>query len=294
MNIFVVILTYNGYQDTSSCLKSLPILLDRSYRLHTVLVDNGSKQKELSALKLFLSRNKSIVNECHIKLLENGKNLGFAKGNNAGIRYSLDHEADFILLLNNDTIIEMNFLSNLLKLNEAISSPVVKFREFKDKPKMMYDLGGFVNWWTGRTYHINAYKEDLNKYTGKGPLEAEYVAGCCMLIRRDVFDAIGLLDEKYFIYFEDVDFCISAEKKGFKVIVDPKSVIYHKLGGSMDRWSKRAIYRNLLGNLIFITKHLGWRRLSGFAYLAGLTSKIIKDKIMDDYNRKWRGARRTL
>lgn len=287
--IYIVILNYNGFEDTAKLLPTINKLNSGKYKLQTILVDNGSNDRELRLLKKLL--NKSYKS---IRLIKNGKNLGFAKGNNIGIKYALDNGADYILLLNNDTKIEMNFLTNLLKLEFPISSPVVKFREFKDKPKLIYDLGGYVNWWTGRTYHLNAYKNDLIRFKKKNYIKADYVAGCCMLVKREVFEKIGHLDEKYFIYFEDVDFCITAIKNGFKVIVDPNSVIYHKLGGSMDRWSKRAIYRNLLGNFIFITKHLGWRRLTGYAYLAILTAKIVRDRIMEDYNRKWRGARHNI
>ena len=70
------------------------------------------------------------------------------------------------------------------------------------------------------------------------------------------------------------------------MIVDPTTVIYHKLGGSMDRWSNRAIYRNLLGNFIFITKHLSWKRIIGYAYLSVLTAKIIRDRLMGNVIKK--------
>jgi len=273
--IYIVILNYNGFADTRQCLETIFQLEDKSYQLSTLVIDNGSSIEELAMLKNFIKK----YYLANLRLIENKKNLGFAKGNNVGIRYALNHGADFVLLLNNDTKIQMNFLKNLIALDMPISSPIVKFREFKEHPKFIFDLGGFVNWWTGRTYHLNAYRETVDKYKSKKYLEVEYVAGCCMLIRRDVFEKIGLLDEKYFIYFEDVDFCITAKKKGFKVVVDPQGFIYHKLGGSMDRWSSRAIYRNLLGNFIFISKHLGWRRFTGYAYLLTLTGKILFDRI---------------
>lgn len=290
-NIFVVILNYNGFEDTRKCLETIHILRDKSYRLTTVIVDNGSGTEELKNLKTLIK-----IKYPGIILLENGKNLGFARGNNVGIRFALAKGADFVFILNNDTLMEMNFLRNLVRMAHPISSPVVRFREFADKPKMMYDLGGFVNWWTGRTYHLNAYDEDLAKYSKEKFLVVDYVAGCSMLVRKDVFERIGLLDEKYFIYFEDVDFCVTAQKNGFQVIVDREGYIYHKLGGSMDRWSNRAIYRNLTGNFIFITKHLGWRRLTGYVYLWVLTAKIIRDRILNHFSiaktdKNWKGSK---
>jgi len=270
--IYILILNYNGYDDTEKCLKTLYKLEDNSYEIEKVVVDNGSSHDQLKSLKNFLSEFKLI------KLIENKKNLGFAKGNNVGIKYALDNGADYILLLNNDTKIEMNFLENLIKLDYPISSPVVKFREFKENPKLIYDLGGYVNWWTGRTTHLNLYGKEYKK-KNNGVVECDYVAGCCMLVKREVFERIGLLDERYFIYFEDVDFCVTAKKNGFKVAVDKESVIWHKLGGSMDRWSNRAIYHHLVGNFIFITKHLGWRRITGYSYLFILTAKIVFDRV---------------
>ena len=294
--IFIIILNYNGFDDTAKCLQTLYLLKNKSYILKTVIVDNGSSQVQLNKLKKFLD------DFTDIELIENGKNLGFAKGNNNGIRYALNHQADFILLLNNDTKIEMNFLKKLLFLAAPISSPVVKFREFRDKPKLIYDLGGYVNWTTGRTTHLNAYAGERKLFQDKEFIEVDYVAGCCMLVKEEVFQKIGLLDEKYFIYFEDVDFCVTAKRQGFRVIVDPKSIVYHKLGGSMDRWSKRAIFHNLFSNFIFITKHLEWRIFFGYAYLFFLTAKIVRDRIAENLlpyinrsfntkgRRKWKGA----
>ncbi|OGG26786.1 hypothetical protein A2960_01285 [Candidatus Gottesmanbacteria bacterium RIFCSPLOWO2_01_FULL_39_12b] len=290
--IFLVILNFNGKEDTVKCLKTIHLLEDKSYYLNTLIVDNGSRTDEITGLKSFLNDpvNKKNFHFKNILLIENQKNLGFAAGNNVGIRYALNHEAEYVLLLNNDTKVEMNFLKNLVILDLPLSSPIVKFREFKDKPKLIFDLGGYVNWWTGRTYHLNAYLDEIKRFKSDKYLEVDYVAGCCMLVKKEVFERIGLLDQKYFIYFEDVDFCVTAKKYGYKVAVDPKGEIYHKLGGSMDRWSNRAIFHNLLGNFIFITKHMGLRRITGYTYLLLLTLKIIRDRIGDKANHDWKGA----
>uniref|UniRef100_A0A7C4QXC5 Glycosyltransferase family 2 protein n=1 Tax=candidate division CPR3 bacterium TaxID=2268181 RepID=A0A7C4QXC5_UNCC3 len=274
--IYIVILNYNGFSDTKRCLDSLHILQDKNYKLYILLVDNGSRNKELINLKNYIKKFKDL------RLIENKRNLGFAKGNNSAVKIALQNGADYILFLNNDTKIEMNFLRNLFKINAAISSPVIKFREFRNRGKFIYDLGGKVNWWTGRTTHFNLYKSEYAKFTNNKPISVDYVAGCCMLVVRDVFEKIGLFDEKYFMYFEDVDFCVTAKKHGFKVKVDPTSLIYHKLGGSIGRWSKMAIFHNLSSNFIFISKHLGLRRITGYSYLFILTIKIIIDFIKDN------------
>lgn len=270
--IFIVILNYNGFADTAKCLPTLYRLQDKSYSLEVVVVDNGSNTEQLVKLK-------KLVNDRRYLLIENGKNLGFAKGNNVGIKYALDHGVDYVLLLNNDTEIVGNFLKDLLEDGYPLSAPAVRFREFKDHPQLLYDLGGYVNWTTGRTTHLNCYSREFEKKKKEGIIKCDYVAGCSLLIKREVLEKVGLLDEKYFIYFEDVDFCVAARKYGFKTVVDPRHYIIHKLGGSMDRWSGRAIYRNLTGNFIFITKHLGWHRVTGYTYLFILTAKIIIDRL---------------
>lgn len=275
------------------CLPTLKRIKSNKYSLTIIIIDNGSNIKEREKLNTILSHYR------HIKLIETNNNLGFAKGNNVGIRYSLKKGADFIVLLNNDTKVEGNFIKRAIELDTDILSPVVTFREFKDNPKQIYDLGGIVNWWTGRTTHKNAYKNEYLKLKNSQPFEVDYVAGCAMMVKREVFEKIGFLDERYFIYFEDVDFCITAKKAGFKVIVDPQTTIYHKLGGSMDRWSGRAIYHNLLSNYLFIGKHLGLRKISGYFYLLILTLKILRDYFRDFLKgknflmnkKKWRGAK---
>ena len=180
--------------------------------------------------------------------------------------------ADYILLLNNDTVITQNFLPRLISDDIDIISPTVKFKEQKN---LIYDYGGFVNWWTGRTTHVNRTSPHKSSV-----IPVDYVSGCCMLVKRKVFEKIGLLPEDYFFYFEDVDFCTTAIKKGFMVAVDPGTLIFHKMSGSIKRWSSQAIYRNLTGNFIFITRHLGLRAVTGYIYLTLLTAKIIKDRLI--------------
>src|SRR3989344_7276867 len=136
--IYIVILNYNGYEDTLILLKSLPKLKADGYKLFTVIVDNGSTDQSVNQLSAVSSQLKLD------KVIENKKNLGFAKGNDRGIKYGLDHGADYILLLNNDTKTIDNFLPSLLKINADIASPVVKFRQFKDSKDWIYDYGGFV------------------------------------------------------------------------------------------------------------------------------------------------------
>lgn len=266
--IFILILNYNGYENTINCLKSLKKLRTKDCRLFTIVIDNGSSSKSVNQLSV-ISSHLGIK-----KIILNPQNLGFAGGNNVGIRYALKNKADYILLLNNDTIVEQNFLPSLIASGLDISAPVIKFIH---DDKLVYDYGGLINWWTGRTTHLNTSekrKAKSEKFNG-----IDLVSGTCMLIKRKVFEKIGLFDESYFFYYEDVDFCVRARNAGFSISVIPTVSIFHILSDSIGRWSNKAIFFNLKGNFIFISKHLGWRKIIGYTYLVLLTVKITTDKI---------------
>ncbi|MBI2611392.1 glycosyltransferase family 2 protein [Candidatus Gottesmanbacteria bacterium] len=301
--IFIIIPTYNGLKDTFECLKTISKLNYNNQEIKTVIVDNASTDKTPE----FLEKEKSKYNLR--KIFKNNKNLGFAKACNIGIKYALENNADYILLLNSDVVIDQNFLPSLIDSDLDIISPVVQFPLDPDGKDYRYDYGGYVNWWTGRTYHddrkvfskrhrgtsdvktpprwparLPAGREGTPRTVeGAGKPEyipVDYMSGCSLLIKAEVFRKIGLFDEKFFMYFEDVDFCVRAKKAGFRVAVDPQSLIFHKLGGSIKRWSTKAIYYNISSNAIFILKYCGIKTPIALGYLSLLTAKIIMDKIL--------------
>lgn len=266
MTVYIIVLHYKNIEDTIACLDSINKLQINGLNTKVILVDNGSKLKAQSAKLKTTAQNS--------KLITNDKNLGFAAGVNIGIRETLkDKQTDFVLILNNDTILPPNFLQELLKNPVDITAPVIKF-QWNEKWK--YDFGGKIDWNIGRTYHLESNSLAMKQFNHE---TIDYVSGCCMLIKREVFDKIGLFDEKYFFYFEDADFCTRAQKAGFHIRVNPNTYIYHKLGGAIGLWTNKAIFYNLLGNFIFISKNLGWKIPIGYIYLLLLTVKIIFNKI---------------
>lgn len=260
--VFIIILNWNGKDDTLKCLESVEKLQNTSYKLQAIVVDNGSSDESAEEIE---KRYKDI------KILKNTKNLGFSAGNNVGIKYALENGADRVIILNNDTVVPKNFLG-LLENEADIAGPVIKF---KHAGRWVYDYGGYLNWWIGRPKHSELPHHTLYPI----PYTIHYLSGCCLAVKRVVFERIGLFDERFFLYFEDVDFCLRAKKAGFKIALDPNVVIFHKLGGSAGRWSKTSIFHNLRSNFIFITKHLGWRRPIGYLYLMLLGIKIIISNI---------------
>jgi GT2 family glycosyltransferase len=217
--VYIILVNYNGYKDTIECVNSLKKINYNNYKI--ILVDNASSDDSAKILKQKL-------NDCEI--IKSKKNLGFAGGNNLGIKYSLDHKADYILLLNNDTIVEPQFLNNMLNsfsIGSKIGIVGCKIMYYSQKNIIWYG-GGYIDWFKFIGVHYGMRQIDKGQCNNKK--EMDFVTGCCMLVRREVFEKIGLLAEDYFMYFEDVDFCAKVKNAGFVIWYNPEAVIYHKVG----------------------------------------------------------------
>ncbi len=177
--------------------------------------------------------------------IQTGGNLGFAGGNNVAIRYVLNKDDfKYILLLNNDTVVEKNFLSNLVNTAIENNFGITGCRiNYYYNPHKIWFNGGNLNEWFGRATHI---QKEINKTFS----EVSFITGCCMLIKKEVIKKIGLLDESYFMYVEDLDYTYRTMEKGFKLAVVHTSVIYHKVGasggGEITPFSAYWYYKNSL------------------------------------------------
>ena len=214
----IIILNWNGKDDTLECLRSLSKITYKN-KIITV-VDNASTDGSIKAIEEEFPK---------LNMIENDRNLRYAGGNNIAIRNGLKGEASLFLILNNDTIVKENFLDFLVKAAESdqnIGIVVPKIYYHEEMGKIWY-AGGFVNFVTGNIYHRGLRKTDGEGFDESG--EVDYATGCCMLIKREVFENIGLLDERYFIYGEDVDFSFRTQKAGYKVMFEPQSFIWHKV-----------------------------------------------------------------
>jgi GT2 family glycosyltransferase len=199
-----------------------------------------------------------------IELLCNGANLGFTGGNNTGIRHALAQGADFILLLNNDTIVAPDFLPPLLRRLEAnpqIGVVTAKIFYMHD-PTLLWAAGGELNLWLGRARNRGAGQRDAGQYDIAESVG--YVTGCCLLARRAVFEQAGLLDDDYFTYFEDADWCLRARKVGWQCWYEPQSHIWHWAGAANKRGPRSAqtgstsaslYYYVTRNNLWFLRRH---------------------------------------
>jgi GT2 family glycosyltransferase len=217
--VFIITINWNGYEDTLECIRSLSKLTYKNYKI--VVVDNGSKKKEGLKLKR---------NFPEISMIQNYKNVGFSKANNQGIKLALNKNAKYILLLNNDTVVNPDFLSILISYAEkntfqGILSPKILVY----KSQTIWAVGGRLNKYTSIPTMIGQGDSSSNF---KKVIEPDYAPGCAMLINKLIIKKLGLLDEKYFAYYEDTDYSYRAKKMGFGIKIIPNSIVWHKVSKS--------------------------------------------------------------
>lgn len=238
MNVYVIIIHFGDPQVTRSCIEQL--LKYETYPFTLLVVNNT-----LDTFQVKKSTKRKVI------VMDNKKNLGFAGGVNVGIRYALKKHADIVCLLNNDTYFEKPFLGKLVKglsiPSIGIVGPSIRF---KKNGKQIFDMGGKLNTWFLRTSH-----EEVERITSLQTKNVTYVSGCCMMIKKSVFETIGLFDESFFLYFEDVDFCLRAKEKGFITQIVPSAIIGHLLSESVGNMSKLSIQYLLKSAIIFGKKY---------------------------------------
>ncbi|MDN3504436.1 MAG: glycosyltransferase family 2 protein [Rhabdochlamydiaceae bacterium] len=221
MKVYIIILNYNGKQDTLDCLTSLK---QQTYaHFDTVVVDNGSSDNSCAAIK-----------EKHpdITLIPTGENLGFAGGNNVGIEHCLKHDCDAIFLLNNDTEIDPRCVEEFVLQSKTMPKSILGgcLTQFHDRTK--YDhIGGM---WSDEkaNFDLIGSNETITPTKYQEPRHFDFVCGASMFIPRRVFEEIGLLEPKFFLIWEESDYCAKALRNQFEVTYCPKAIIYHKVSAS--------------------------------------------------------------
>jgi len=251
--VFIILLNWNGKEDTLACLGSLQRLDYPSYRI--LVADNGSMDGSVEAIRSAFPG---------VRVVENGANLGFAGGNNIAIRQALQDGADYVLLLNNDTEADPGFLSRLVEAAE--SDPNIGIAGSKiyyySEPKRLWYAGGSVNLWKGDTHHIGENQLDGGQYDEAK--DTDYVSGCAMLIKRQVIEDIGLLDERMFLYYEDSDYCMRARQQGYRVVYIPSSIVWHKVSGTTGKIKDLQLFYGTRNMLLFEKRNAGLPKLLVF------------------------------
>ena len=250
--IAIIIINWNTYQLTYNCLKSLELC---TYKNKTIFfVDNGSNDG---------SGDKIALEFPQINCIYNQKNEGFTGANNKALKVILKQNFDYVLLLNNDTEVKPDFLSLMQASmdsdnNLAATQPLIL--DFPNK-NTIWNAGGSFNTFFGLSK--TRYKGMIYKPNLKIETLTEWISGCCILVKIAVIKEVGLLDNRFFAYFEDVDWSIRMTNLGYKLGVVPKSIIYHHSSGSTKRnnttnegnLSPYAHYLNVRNHIYLIKKH---------------------------------------
>lgn len=244
-SLAIILVNYNGLDDTVDCIKSLQ---ESDYPVKIYVVDNASKEDETIQLaKLFSD----------VSFIRSEQNLGFAGGNNLAIKVALEKKFDYIALLNNDTIVLKDTFKNLMDLadEETVVAPVMNYYSH---PREAWFSGGFINRWTGNAKHLR--DEISSAY-----LNISFATGCCFIAHRSIWEKTGLLDDEYFMYNEDEDFCVRLMLNDFKIKVVKNALIYHKVGkscgGEISRFQIYYMSRNRIRVIRKFPHYFHWTAL---------------------------------
>jgi GT2 family glycosyltransferase len=229
--ITIITVNYNTDNETENLLRSIEKLEKKDFDLKIIIVDNGSK----TLFKLNPQNKKE-----NIIVHRSDKNLGFAGGYNLGMKLALQQQSDYILIINNDTLVQPDLLKNLINVldqNPSIGAAVPKIyfakgHEFhKDRyrqnelGKVIWYAGGYTDWDNVKSVHHGMDEVDQGQYD---KIEStEFATGCCILFKKDVLEKVGLFDERYFLYYEDADLSERVKKAGYKIMYVPQANLIH-------------------------------------------------------------------
>ena len=246
--IAIVVVNWNGREDTLACLASLREV-DYS-PLDVVVVDNGSSDRSVPAIRAAFPE---------VRVIEAGRNLGFAGGNNVGIEAVLAEGADYVLLLNNDTVVSPDLVRELVTVAQA--SPDVA----AVSPKIYYQTEPGRVWYAGARWvperatfeHVGQGTLDDGDHGDGQPLETAYACGCAMLVPAAVLRRVGLLDSELFLLYEETDWCFRARRLGLRCLIAPRATVWHKVSASFGgRLSPLYAYFDMRNRLLWAKRHL--------------------------------------
>jgi GT2 family glycosyltransferase len=241
--IYIVILNSNRRDDTLACLASLA---ESTYQNQKIIVlDNKSTDGSVEAVRLAFP---------NVQIINLADNLGYAGNNNVGIEEAIKREADWVLVLNEDTILSPDCLVELVKVGESdpkigIVGPMVYHH---NEPDVIQSAGGMLGkYW--QSQHLG--KNELDRGQFRSPHPVEWISGCAILVRKAVIQQVGMLDANFFIYWEETEWCIRASRSGWQIVHVPQAKIWHK-GVQRDYQPKPSFtYYGIRNHLLLLSKH---------------------------------------
>ncbi|MEW6040899.1 MAG: glycosyltransferase family 2 protein [Elusimicrobiota bacterium] len=240
--VFIIVLNWNNIDDTLECLDSAINITYPNYEI--VFIDNHSNDNPVQTITRKYPG---------IHIIENEENIGYAGGNNRGIEYSMKNNAEYVFLLNNDTTVDKECLNELVKVfgNDSHICAAGPMTYDYYQPGIAYVSGETINWWRGKP----SYKRE-NKFEANDIINMSFLSGCAILVRSDVIKKVGMMDENYFLFYEDIDWCCRMRKAGFKVVSVPAAKIWHKesrtTGGT---YTPAGLYYGTRNRLYFMKKN---------------------------------------
>jgi GT2 family glycosyltransferase len=287
--VSIIILNWNGWPDTLECLESIYQINYPNYDV--ILIDNGSDNESIEKITNYVTNKplkllicdetnmdtKKVEEEklaylppnMKLRIIINKNNYGFAKGNNIGIRYVMQFlNPKYVLLLNNDTVVDKDFMTELVKVaeingNVGFLSPKIYFYNFEGNKNTIQYAGAKQNLWLFNPKHIGIFEVDQGKYDHLR--KVDYAHGSCLLAKVEMIKDIGMLDADFFSYREENDWGIRGKYKGWESLYVPTSKIWHKGGGcSGGNMNSFAIYYMTRNSFIFMKKHGNLLQLSSF------------------------------
>lgn len=265
-HVTFVILNWNQAEMTIDCLESLYVQDYPNYQV--IVVDNGSVDGSC----------RRIANQFpQVILIVNGANVGYSVGNNIGIRRALQSGTDYVFLLNNDTVIDRDMLSHLVDVAESdpsigITGPTMLYF---DQPEIIWCAGNSIDWKTGETFRL---KDGLHISTvyNNPCQDIEFITSCAICIKQAVFDEIGLMDERFFIYYDETDWFARAHNAGWRSVYVPWAKMWHRVSATTGGGSPRTDYYMIRNQFLFLAKNLkGFKRMSAICRASLRNSRAI-------------------
>jgi hypothetical protein len=271
--VFAVVLNWNGLKDTMECIESLRNVTYGN--LDVIVIDNGSVGGEAD----------TIEEKCGdwITVLRNQENLGYAEGNNVGIRYALAKNAEYVLLLNNDVIVAPDFLDAMISVTESrrevgIVGPMIYYYPPNQGEEVIWFAGGRVAKNIGQPFHIGLKEIDTGQFNRLKVVD--YITGCALLIKKEAISKIGLLDTEYFAYFEDLDWNMRAHAVGFLSMFVPEARIWHKASATSGYMSPVYVYLHTRNRILFVRKNTSRLGFALFFLPTFVVLRIARPMIM--------------
>jgi hypothetical protein len=238
-----VILNTNRREDTLACLAS--IRQNRYANHHVIVLDNASSDGSVGAIR---------TQYPEVEIINLTQNLGYAGNNNVGIEVALAHGAEWVFVLNEDTVLAPDCIARLVEAGESdakvgIVGPLVYHF---DEPTVIQSAGGRIDqaW---RAWHIGQNVEDSGEFAA--PQAVDWISGCAIMVRRALIEEVGMLDERFYYYWEETEWCVRARAKGWRALMTPHAKLWHKGVRRNYLPSPNVTYYNTRNRLLFMQKH---------------------------------------